>query len=374
MNIMIAVTTMTHINGGVCTQIVDLCQAMPDDHIVLVADGSDYVHRTSRLPNVTYIDMPFFDSMKSLKDFRACSKRLRQICVEHKIDIIHVNGQRLIPLAWRVKRKLKIPFLWTNHIDSIPQGKLFLALARIMKFPIISVSTDLKNYLIQEYRVPARQITVITNGVDTNLYPPLTEAERADLREKFQIREGDYVISEVARLTYGKGQDCLVRAVKTLTQAHPDRNIKLLFAGTGHQEWFEANVMDYAREHGLDCQYLGFQSPREVFGVSDLAVLPSLYEGFALVCTEALSMECPVVRSDSPGHTDMRDVTLVHQKGDLPELTERLEYAMTHPDEMRAMARLGRKKCETVFSIQEMARRTKQVYQAILEGKYPLAE
>lgn len=44
--------------------------------------------------------------------------------------------------------------------------------------------------------------------------------------------------------------------------------------------------------------------------------------------------------------------------------------AITHPDEMKAMAKAGRKKCETVFNTEEMCRQTMVVYQNIIEGTF----
>ena len=151
---------------------------------------------------------------------------------------------------------------------------------------------------------------------------------------------------------------------------YPERKLKLLFAGVGHEDWFEEQVMQYAREHGVNCEYLGFQPPREVFGISDLSVLSSVSEGFALVCTESLAMECPVVRSDSPGHSDMSDVVLVHKQENLEDLTEKIEYAMTHVEEMQAMAQKGRIKCETVFSLEEMCRKTMETYQDVIKRTF----
>ena len=370
MNILYAVTMLTRPYGGVCTHILDLCKGFSSANIILLADGNDFKQETDALHNVTYIDMPFLSALSSVGAFISCFRRFKAICKEHKIDIIHLHSQRLIPFAFMIKCTAKIPYLWTNHIDAIPQPKILSMMARILRFPIISVSADLKRQLTDELRVSASQITVINNGIDLDRYPPLTAEEKSLYREKFHIRPGDFVITELARLTYGKGQDLLVRAVHTLVNKHPELSIKLLFAGTGHQDWFENEVMAYARDNGINCIYLGFQSPRNVFGVSDLAALPSFFEGFPLVCVEAFAMECPIVRSNTPGHSDMPDIALTHQKGNLEDLTEKLEYAVTHFEEMKAMARAGRKKCETTFNTAAMCQQTMDLYQNIIEGKF----
>lgn len=87
-----------------------------------------------------------------------------------------------------------------------------MTIARILHFPIISVSTALKNQLVRVFHVSPRQIMVVKNGVDIDRYLPLSDEEKSRIQEKLQIREGDYVVSEVARLTYGKGQELAARS------------------------------------------------------------------------------------------------------------------------------------------------------------------
>lgn len=370
MNILYAAKTLTRENGGVCTHILDLCRSFSEANIVIVADGSDYEREIDSLPNVTYVQLPFKSVTDSVNTFANCYKALKGICIKHKIDIIHLHGQRYIPFAWLIKCTCGIPYLWTNHIDAIPQPMVFAAMAHTFRFPIISVSSDLKKKLVEDLHIPLKQIRMIPNGVDLSAYRPLSEAEKTAIYEKFGIQEHALIITELARLFYAKGQDLLIRAVDNVMKAHPELPIMVLFAGSGDTDWFRRCVTDYADANSIPYRYVGFQSPREVFGVSDLAVLPSIYEGFALVCTEAFAMECPVVRSDSPGHSDMSDVALIHRKGDQQDLTQKLEYAVTHLEEMKAMARAGRKKCEAIFNTEEMCRQTMKVYQEIIEGTF----
>lgn len=366
MNILIAVTTMSRANGGVCTHILDLCRGLSNEKIVLCADGSDYTETIEQFSNVTYIDFPFSLIQHDAKKFLRTYKCLKQICKEHSIDIIHLHGQRIIPFAWMIRSTLGIPFLWTNHIDAIPHARLFQLMHKMMRFPIISVSHDLKQDLIANHGIREKYIDVICNGINLDLFSPLSKSEIEQLRSRFNISSSEYVISQVSRLTYGKGQDLLIRAVKKISEKYPQKKFHVLFAGSGDESWFQANVADYALENGIKYSFLGFQSPRDVFGVSNLSVLPSLYEGFGLVCLESLAMCCPVIRSDSPGHSDMRDISLVHQKGNLQQLFECIDYALCNDMRCNELAKLGRMRCETIFNVQEMSNRTLLVYRRVL--------
>lgn len=367
MNIMLAVTNLKHENGGVCTHVFDLCReyAKRGSHVVLLADGTDYLEKIQRIPNLTYVELPFSKIQTSPGSFAAVFSAMRKLCVEHRIQIVHLHGQCIIPVAWLIRLTKGIPFLWTNHVNEIPKRKLLAAMQKIMRFPVISVSMDLRMQLISELKIRKKDIFVVNNGVDLKDYAPLTAEEQRMIREKFAVEEDCYTICELARLNYGKGQDLLIKAVNELKRNDPDRKLQVLFAGVGDRTWFAQEVERFAQEHNIKYSYLGFQSPREVFGISDLAALPSLFEGFPLACVEALSMECPVVRADTPGYSDMSDVVLVHKKGNLSDLVEKLEYAITHREEMKRMAQQGKQKCKDVFGVEMMAEKTLNIYEKI---------
>lgn len=367
MNILIAATQLRKSNGGVCTHIIDLCKALAKtEKVVLVADGTDFIDQINNIPGLTYAEIPFEEMDKSKKSIFKCYKAMKRLCREHKIQITHLHGQRLIPVAWMIRMTMGIPFLWTNHIDAIPNQSLMAKMWRIMRFPIISVSTDLKNQLVNDLGVKADKITVVNNGVDISTLLPLTAEEKKEVTARFGTKRDALIISEVARLTPVKGQHLLVRAVHTLQQKYPDLKIQILLAGSGDMDWFQTAVLDYAEENGVDCSYLGFCKPREVYGISDLAVLSSLYEGFSLSSIEALSVGCPVLRSDSPGYSDMKDVVLICEKNNRESLTQKLEYAITHPEEMKAMAAKGQAMVTERFTKEVMCRETFAVYQRIL--------
>lgn len=367
MNIMIAATQLYKSNGGVCTHIIDLCKALTKtEKVVLVSDGTDFIDQINGIPGLTYVEIPFYEMDKGKKAIFKCYKMMRRLCKEHGIQIIHVHGQRVTPLAWILKLTRRIPFLWTNHIDAIPNPGLLAKMWKVMRFPIISVSTDLKNQLINELGIKENKITVVNNGVDISTLQPLTEEEKATCRSRFGIKPDTYVIAEVARINHVKGQHLLVRAVDALNKKNLGVKIQVLLAGAGEMGWIQHNVLDYCVENHVDCNYVGFCKPRDVYGIADLAVLSSLYEGFSISSIEALAVGCPVVRSDSPGHTDMKEIVRVCRKNDVDSLIEHIEYAITHREEMREMAKKGQKTVKERFTKEVMCEETFEVYQRIL--------
>lgn len=368
MNILIAASNLRRVNGGVCTHILDLCRGLLQngDNVTLLFDGTDYTNEIAGIVGLEWFDLPFMQADSSINCFFSCYRKMAKLCREKKIDIIHLHGQRIIPIAWIIRLLQHIPFVWTNHIDCIPQEKLLSYMHKFMHFPIISVSSDLKEQLITDLRIPSRYIRVINNGICVQNYTPLSEEERINLMAQYELLPKDFVIAEVARITYVKGQDMLVRAVKAVQERHPDIHIKILLAGSGDTSWLGKHVLNYAEQNGVKCKYLGFQKPRDVFGVSDLVVLPSLFEGFPLSCCEALAMSCSLIRTNTPGWSDLKDYCLTCQKGNLQDLIDALEYAILHQDEMKEKASYGRKACEEIFCLEHMVECTYAYYSEII--------
>lgn len=61
----------------------------------------------------------------------------------------------------------------------------------------LAVSEDIRDYLIQEYGVPAGHITLTINGIDTEKFSPGVSGEA--VREEFCLGD-DPVIGHVSRL------------------------------------------------------------------------------------------------------------------------------------------------------------------------------
>jgi len=114
----------------------------------------------------------------------------------------------------------------------------------------------------------------------------------------------------------------------------------LVFAGAGplrqtlYQRALDLGIADRVR-------FLGFVNQSAlpaVYKASDLMVLPSEYEPFAVVVNEASCCGCPVAASDRVGATiDLIapvNPDFVFPCGDVPALTELLQKALSDPSEL----------------------------------------
>ncbi|MCX6723010.1 MAG: glycosyltransferase family 4 protein, partial [Candidatus Staskawiczbacteria bacterium] len=124
------------------------------------------------------------------------------------------------------------------------------------------------------------------------------EQERKKLRESLNIKEKDFVILYVGRLSYEKSLFCLLDAFDKINIP----NKKLLLVGDGPlRSEIEQKIK---RLKTKEVFIMGFQ-PRKIlpkFYVSaDVFVLPSTAETWGIVVNEAMCFNLPVIVSDKVG-------------------------------------------------------------------------
>lgn len=151
-------------------------------------------------------------------------------------------------------------------------------------------------------------------------------------------------ICSVGRLHTQKNFPLLISAVEALRKEHP--HICLEIYGEGEQK---ASLEKVIAERDLSdaCRLMGRTSDVEgVLKNTDLFVMSSDYEGMPNALIEALAMGVPCISSDcrtgpkslvADGQTG-----LLFRTGSLESLTEKMSWAMDHPEEMNQMGKAAR--------------------------------
>jgi glycosyltransferase involved in cell wall biosynthesis len=220
-------------------------------------------------------------------------------------DVIDAHDWLGILGGMIVKRKLDLPLIF--HIHSTEEGRSLGGGSQTIKNIeleggknadcIITVSYAMKEEL-GKLGFPMDKIRVCWNGVDPNKYNPeiYPSADRFNLRKQYGIKNDEYMLFFVGRLVTVKGADKLVQAMPSVLQDFP--NTKLVLLGIGDMETtLQKTVkdMNLANNVILRNEFVNEEERILHYAASDVVILPSLYEPFGIVCTEAMSMGKPVV-------------------------------------------------------------------------------
>ena len=176
---------------------------------------------------------------------------------------------------------------------------------------------------------------------------------------------GDYALF-LGRIAPEKGVPILLKAWQNL------RHIPLRIRGEGP---LEEDVHQFKRSSPL-VDILPFLSQKECFDLikgARFLVWPSAgyYETFGLVAIEAFACGTPVIASRSGGMQELVEDgnTGLHFEPDNAEdLAAKVEWAWTHPREMKAMGKAGRREFLSKYTATHNLETLERIYRRAIQG------
>ncbi|MEM2878732.1 MAG: glycosyltransferase family 4 protein [Candidatus Hadarchaeales archaeon] len=220
-----------------------------------------------------------------------------------KFDLVVAHDWLSAVAGIVTKRALKKPMV--IHLHSVEEGRVGDGSPSIKALErggakaadiVITVSYAMRDQLIS-LGYDEKKIRVVYNGVDEQKYNPdnVPPEKVAELRQKLGVGN-DPMLLFIGRLTWVKGADTLVRAMPAILSEVP--NAKLVLVGKGDQEnMIKEMISHMGIQNSVKCvfSYVPEEERITYYAACDVAVFPSKYEPFGIVCTEAMSMGKPVI-------------------------------------------------------------------------------
>ena len=174
---------------------------------------------------------------------------------------------------------------------------------------IVAASGSDRAYMEYLYDAPEGKITVVSPGIDTELFHPM---EKNTARAHIHADPTHKIVLFVGRIEPLKGIDTLVYAIKILTKQHPGETICLWIVGGDTSEesarWPKTlrELAKLQKTLSLDTsvRFVGRQTQAELpyyYNAADVVVMPSHYESFGLSALEAIGCNVPVITTNVAG-------------------------------------------------------------------------
>ncbi|MBE6008161.1 MAG: glycosyltransferase family 4 protein [Lachnospiraceae bacterium] len=170
--------------GGAETHVVELSKELHKQghRIVVASNGGVYVKELTDL-GIKHYSVP----LNKRKIFKMIESyfMLRDIIKKENIEIVHSHARIPGFICGFLHRTMKFTFVTTAHwVFYTGMGLKYLT---NWGQKVVAVSEDIKEYLIDNYKVDNNDIFVTINGIDTDKFSPDTESSR--VKEEFNITD-----------------------------------------------------------------------------------------------------------------------------------------------------------------------------------------
>ncbi len=287
-------------------------------------------------------------------------------------DLLHVHAG----IGWEgleltaIGAAQGIPVIRTEHLPYLLtenwQQENYRLQVRNVSHHIVVSDASRQSY---SSHIAADRLSVICNGI----FPCESTGASMELKQALAL-DNATVLLTVARLTAQKDHATLMRALPHVLTRHP--STVLLLAGSGEER---ESLTALAGDLGLAAhvQFLGQRADiAELFEVSDLFVLPSLFEGLPLVVLEAMSLGIPVVATRIGGTAEALgdDHPFFAAPGDAQSLADTILLALADPIRLAVVGSASRERFAQHFSADRMAAETSAIYRRYVVGKTCIAQ
>jgi glycosyltransferase involved in cell wall biosynthesis len=293
--------------------------------------------------------------------------------IKNKVDLFH--------FTYHAPFFVNIPYVVTVHDISFMRYPEFFSLRDLAVLKllgrqsakrsrgILTVSECSKQDILEFYGVPEELVHVTYEGVDRRLYTCLERDVYKPVLDQYEIRF-PFLLS-VGNIQPRKNLTMLVNAYAELIKKYLSCNCRLVVVGKS--QWQNSKVFEAVKNHQLDDRviFTGYVPNEHLAALYNSAVgliyIP-LYEGFGLPPLEAMACGCPVLASNRTSIPEVvRDAGILVDPENKDEILSGLEMLIYSRDlrvrlENRMRARVS------LFSVEEMARRTLRAYARSLDN------
>ncbi|PQV43482.1 glycosyltransferase family 4 protein [Methanohalophilus euhalobius] len=276
------------------------------------------------------------------------------------LDLLHSHGG-LIQLATTLsKESTQLPLVMTAHSIDInrtkPDGLSVMMESNVvgMVDRFIAVSKSIQEELEQTFGIEHDKITIIPNGVDSETFK---HQNADDIKRKYKL-DNRFVVLFVGRNDSQKGVMYLVDAVRRLQKDIPE--IMLVMVG-------QPDI--YHDKHILCLPHVDKHELIKLYSLSDVFVLPSIYEPFGIVLIEAMACETACIGTRVGGIPDIIDhnrTGVLVEPESCASIAEAIDRLYHDPEKRCLMGKRGREKVISYFDWQNIAKKTGEVYQQVL--------
>jgi glycosyltransferase involved in cell wall biosynthesis len=291
--------------------------------------------------------------------------KLFLLCKKLNIKLVHVNHEFANRHGWAAAQLANLPYIC--HVRNINTKGSFrhhwLSLASVL---IANSNATANSY--SSWLKKGQHSLVIYNGVDLCYFDGQKRS-----KDLFRFSPKDFVITQIGRIVRDKGVHIFIEAIASLIARFPF--IRGLVVGNSSDERNDTYISELKKlvnYFGLENKVLFFNfldNIRDIYGISDLIVQPSLIEPFGRVLAEAMAMRIPVIATNVGGQNEIvKDGIsgLLIPPNNQKALAHAIELIIENKTFAMKLGENGRFMIEQRFSQQQHVSQIQKVYDKLI--------
>jgi len=369
----ILITTAWLTEGGVEQEIFDLCRLLdPARFRVTIATTLPSSHPWEALARKAGA------SVYHLADFLKPSEipnGLLHLVLNRRVDCVYiVNSQ----MGYRAAKTLKRMLPWLPIIDrsvAMDPGGGFPLISAQVGGKFIDLRTvgykKLAEYMSETYGLPQRSLRVIYAGTDLKRTNDILASQRGLLHEKCGTSPDTPVVIFIGRFANQKRPDVFVHSVAKVLELQPECKAHFAMVGDGIL-MDSVNRLIAKHQLGGRVHLLGAR-PDAIKLLADATILmmPSAYEGLALVSYEAMALGVPQIFANVDGQpeliTPVTGILIDNGSSEETRYARACLELLSDPERRARMAEAGKQRIQTHFTAEKAANEYATIFEQLGE-------
>ena len=301
-------------------------------------------------------------------------KRIKKIIKKNldEYDVIHDNQSLAYELLFFQKKK---PLVTTIHhpiskdlkyqLQSTDDFFLKLLMRRWHSFLVMQkfVAKRIKKIVVpshssledikNEFQVDENKMERVMNGIDLKLFYPDSKIKKIPFR-LVTVASADVPL---------KGLDYLLEALSDLIKVYPDISLSIIgeLRKGGHTERLIKKLNLEKRVNFFSD--LTQANLRKTYCEAELAIIPSLYEGFGFAAIEAMACGIPIISSSGGALPEViKDTGIIIPPKNVKEIYNAVNFLFSSPHSAEEFAKKGLQRANKKFSWAAIAKKLEKVY------------
>lgn len=282
--------------GGAETHVVELSKELKKQgyDIVVASNGGVYEKELAEA-GICHYQVPL--NQRNVLKMARSYFMLKKIIKKEKVDIVHSHARIPSFVCGLLKVRMKNAFTFVTSAHWVFYTGMGLKYLSNWGQKVVAVSDDIRDYLMENYRVRYEDIFVTINGIDTEKFSPNTDQSR--IRAEFDLKEEEPTLVYVSRMDESRALVArqLIALGPKLAKAIPGLRMLIVGGGDVYDELLE-KTKEANAAIGREC--ITMTGGRT--DINELVAVGDVFVGVSRAALEAMAAEKPVIVAGNEGY------------------------------------------------------------------------